>query len=180
MKDRHSKRDRSVEFASGEHLAIVSLGMRDAGEILTLQRAAYLSEAAAHSDFALPPLIQSLSDLKSELSTPDVMALGIRDAGRLVASLRLHRSGPVVDLRRLIVAPDRQGQGLGSRLLSHAETVFPDCREIRLFTGEHSTANIRLYTRFGYRECDRTPAGGYDLVHFAKALTQAEKEEGTA
>lgn len=180
MKDRHSKRARSLEFAPGEYLAVVSLGLQDAGEILTLQRAAYLTEAAAHGDFNLPPLTQSLSDLTSELSTPGVMALGIRDAGRLVAALRLHRSGPVLELRRLIVAPDRQGQGLGSRLLSHAETVFPDCREIRLFTGEHSTANIRLYTRSGYRESGRTPAGGYDLVHFTKTLARAEKGEGTA
>jgi hypothetical protein len=35
----------------------------DAGEVLTLQRAAYVTEARAHGDLNLPPLRQSLSQL---------------------------------------------------------------------------------------------------------------------
>lgn len=42
---------------------------------------------------------------------------------------------------------------------------------MKLFTGEHSTANIRLYERSGYVESARTPVGDYSLVHFAKTLT---------
>ena len=33
---------------------VAVLSINDAGEILTLQRAAYLTEAAAHNDFNLP------------------------------------------------------------------------------------------------------------------------------
>jgi hypothetical protein len=33
-------------------------GEGDAGEILTLQRAAYVTEAQAHGDLTLPPLTQ--------------------------------------------------------------------------------------------------------------------------
>jgi hypothetical protein len=41
--------------------------------------------------------------------------------------------------------------------------------ELRLFTGEHSHANLRLYRRLGYRETGRQPTpGGYDLVHLSK------------
>ena len=43
-------------------------------------------------------------------------------------------------------------------------------REIHLFTGERSEANLRLYRRHGYVETHRTPAGGHDLVHLVKAL----------
>jgi hypothetical protein len=39
---------------------------------------------------------------------------------------------------------------------------------IRLFTGEHSQSNIRLYQRLGYHETGRTLAVGYHLVHLAK------------
>ncbi|MDR0627968.1 MAG: GNAT family N-acetyltransferase [Bifidobacteriaceae bacterium] len=78
----------------------------------------------------------------------------------------------VAELGRLVVAPDRQGNGIGTRLALHAERVFPEVMEIRLFTGEQSLANIRLYCRLGYRESGRTPADGYDLVHFAKTLGQ--------
>jgi ribosomal protein S18 acetylase RimI-like enzyme len=146
------------------------LGLNDAGEILTLQRAAYLTEAAAHNDFGLPPLTQTLAELADELADATVTALGIRDSGRLVGAVRVRRSGSVVELGRLIVAPDRQGQGIGTRLLLHAETMHPEASEMRLFTGEHSTANLRLYTRHGYHETSRTPAGDYQLVHLVKTL----------
>jgi GNAT superfamily N-acetyltransferase len=145
------------------------LGPDAAGELLTLQRAAYVKEAAAHDDFCLPPLTQTLTEVQAELADAAVLTLGIRDGARLIASVRLRRSGEVMGLNRLVVAPDRQGQGLGSRLLRAAESVARGCSEIRLFTGEYSTDNIRLYERFGYRETGRSPAGRYDLVHFAKS-----------
>ncbi len=35
--------------------SLVRLGAEDAGEVLTLQRAAYVTEAQAHADLNLPP-----------------------------------------------------------------------------------------------------------------------------
>lgn len=151
-------------------LPIVVLGPCDAGELLTLQRAAYVTEAAAHHDFELPPLTETLTELTDQLNDPAVTALGIRDRGRLIGAVRLRHSGAAVHLGRLIVAPDRQGEGIGTRLLLHVEAVHPGIHELRLFTGEHSTANLRLYTRHGYRETGRTPAGTYHLVHLVKLL----------
>lgn len=150
--------------------ALVTLGPTDAGELLTLQRAAYLSEAAVHQDFELPPLTQTFDELVAELGDQRVTALGVRQQGRLIASVRLTRQDDSLDLGRLIVVPDLQGRGLGTALLLTAETVIPGTREIRLFTGEYSHANIRLYERLGYREQHRTRVGHYDLAHFSKAL----------
>jgi len=59
-----------------EHLDV--LGPGDAGEMLTLQRAAYVTEAQAHGDVFLPPPRQSLAELYAELEDPDVVALGWR------------------------------------------------------------------------------------------------------
>jgi ribosomal protein S18 acetylase RimI-like enzyme len=68
-----------------------------------------------------------------------------------------------------VVAPDRQSSGLGTALLLAAEAhLQDDVTVIRLFTGENSHANLRLYQRLGYRETGRTPAGSYNLVHLAK------------
>lgn len=150
---------------------IVALDGSSAGELLTLQRAAYVSEAAAHHDFALPPLAQTLQQVGAELADPHVVVLGVHEGGRLVGSIRLRRTGRVVDVARLMVAPDRQGHGIGRTLLAAAETTFPHIDTVRLFTGEHSIANLRLYARAGYRETERTRAGDYDLVHFVKDLT---------
>ncbi|WP_217631258.1 GNAT family N-acetyltransferase [Modestobacter sp. DSM 44400] len=53
-----------------------------------------------------------------------------------------------MEIGRLTVVPDRQGQGLGSQLLIAVEgRLPPTVRELRLFTGEHSEANLRLYAR---------------------------------
>lgn len=146
------------------------LGIDDAGEILTLQRAAYVTEAQAHSDLTMPPLTQTLEQLRGEITDPRSTAWGIRDNGRLVASVRVHLADQdAADIGRLVVAPDRQGHGLGTALLAAAEARLPETvTVIRLFTGERSHANLRLYQRLGYRETSRTPAGSYHLVHLAK------------
>jgi ribosomal protein S18 acetylase RimI-like enzyme len=153
---------------------LVALGAGDAGEVLTLQRAANVTEAQAHADLNLPPLRQSLPDLTSELTDSHVLALGLRDRhGRLVAAVRARTdedNARVAEIGRLTVVPDRQGQGLGTRLLSAAEQQLPaSVAELRLFTGEHSDGNLRLYGRLGFAETGRqlTP-GGYDLIHLSK------------
>lgn len=164
--------------------AVVTLTAEKAGELLTLQRAAYVSEAQAHDDLGLPPLTQSLPELASELSAPDVITIGLRsESRRLVAAVRLHLASDdphVAELGRLIVAPDLQGQGLGSRLLQLAESYVPVAvTELKLFTGEHSTGNLRLYDRFGYRETQRTPtSAGYALVHLTKKVREGQLPTG--
>lgn len=142
--------------------------------MLTLQRAAYVTEAQAHADLELPPLRQSLPELAAELDDLQVLALGCRDPqGRLLAAARARLSGTyraVADIGRLTVVPDRQGQGFGSGLLAALEDQLPsNVMELRLFTGEHSPDNLRLYTRVGYTETRRQPtSAGYCLVHMSK------------
>lgn len=151
---------------------VARLGEADAGEVLTLQRAAYVTEARLHDDLSLPPLVQTPAEVRAELADPGVVALGVRDAaGRLVAAVRLRALGDgVVVLGRLTVAPDVQGQGLGTALLRRAESAVPGTRRVELFTGERSAANLRLYRREGYVETHRTAAGAHQLVHLAKDL----------
>lgn len=150
----------------------MELGAGDAGELLTLQRAAYVTEAQLNGDCHLPPLTQSLGELLEELADPAIRAFGIRDpGGRLVAAVRIRGAGGRVEVRRLAVVPDRQGQGLGTRLLLAAEERCPGgTHELYLFTGDRSLANLRLYQRHGYRETHRSPAGTHDLVHLVKPL----------
>jgi ribosomal protein S18 acetylase RimI-like enzyme len=160
---------RVVDLSVGAPAVLVWLSAADAGEVLTLQRAAYVTEAQTHRDLALPPLMQSLDELAAELTDPQVLALGLRQRARLVAAVRLRIDDDTAELGRLVVAPDRQGLGLGSRLLRQAEKELPErVTTLRLFTGEHSLANLRLYQRHGYTEDHRTPAGHYHLIHMTK------------
>jgi ribosomal protein S18 acetylase RimI-like enzyme len=153
---------------------LAALSTADAGEVLTLQRAAFVTEAQAHRDLHIPPLTQTLAGLHAELGEQRCHGWGIREAGRLVACVRTHVSGYAADLTRLVVAPDRQGRGIGTRLLRAAEDLLPpQVRTIGLVTGQHSQANLRLYRRHGYRPTHTTQTGAYLLVHLAKSLPRA-------
>ncbi|MDQ0378973.1 GNAT family N-acetyltransferase [Amycolatopsis thermophila] len=147
----------------------VRLADADAGELLTLQRAAFVTEARAHRDLDIPPLRETLDELRAVLADPDVLTWGVRDSGRLVAAVRIRIRGEVAEVGRLAVAPDRQGHGLGSALMRAVEERLPPpVRVLRLFTGELSAGPLRLYARLGYVETGRTPEADYHLVHLEK------------
>ena len=135
------------------------LSEADAGEVLTLQRAAYVGEAMIYDQF-LPPLFETLDEV-SQVLTSDVDVLGIRDAERLIGAVRIKPDG---EIARLAVAPDRQHEGLGTRLLAaaieHGGTW--------LFTGDRSDANLRLYRRHGFEETHREPAPGHTLIYLRR------------
>ncbi|MFJ7212065.1 GNAT family N-acetyltransferase [Amycolatopsis sp. NPDC098790] len=150
---------------------VIRLGAADAGEVLTLQRAAYVTEARAHDDWELPPLLETLDETRTALAG---LSWGIREAGRLVASVRLTVTGSVAVIGRLVVAPDRQGFGLGGSLLRHAESAAPaEVTLFRLFTGSKSVGPLHLYAKHGYRETHRTPENNHELVHLEKARVEA-------
>ncbi len=145
------------------------LGPVDAGEALTLQLAAYVPEARAHGNIDLPPLVETFEQAKDALGDPACFAWGIRESGRLVASVRIVVDGAAGLVGRLVVAPDRQGHGLGSSLLLAAEAAMPPSVTVfRLFTGELSAGPLRMYSKLGYVETHRTPESHYELVHFEK------------
>ncbi len=120
----------------------------DAERILQLQQAAYQSEARLYNDWLIPPLVQTLADLLDEFTTTTVLKALIDD--ELVGSVRASQTGGVVHIGRLIVAPARQGQGIGTALLQAIEARFPAAKVFELFTGSLSVDNIRLYQRHGY------------------------------
>jgi GNAT superfamily N-acetyltransferase len=150
-------------------MTLLRLGPADAGEILTLQRAAYVPEARAHDAFDLPPLVETLDQLKTAIDDPACFAWGTREAGRLVASVRIVVDGDAGLVGRLVVAPDRQGHGLGSSLLLATEAAMPPAVTVfRLFTGDKSVGPLRMYPKLGYVETRRTPELHYQVVHFEK------------
>lgn len=154
---------------------VVRLAEADAGEVLTLQRAAYLTEARRYQDLELPPLVQTFDEVAAELRRPTTIALGARHGHRLVGSARLRIDGALAHLGRLVVAPDRQGQGIGSLLLVACERAVPaGISEVCLFTGDRSEATIRLYERHGYERRREEPCGTYHLVHLTKKLAGRE------
>ncbi len=145
----------------------------DAGELLTVQRAAYLSEAQRYGDPHLPPLTETLAAVRADLAAPDVVALVARSGRRLVGSVRARLVGRNAHVGRLAVAPDVQGRGIGPRLLAAVETELAGrVDRFELFTGAHSHENLRLYARCGYVVLGHRPAGA------GPGLTVLEKSAG--
>lgn len=143
----------------------------DAGEVLTLQRAAFVQEAQIYGSTDMPPLTQTLEELEAEL----VENLGrvAVDGHRIVGALRARLDGERLLIGRIAIAPDQQGRGIGSQLLAAAEQAGKDAgaREAELFTGSLSEANLRLYEREGYTESERIPQdGGTEQVFLRKPL----------
>nr|WP_193318828.1 GNAT family N-acetyltransferase [Nonomuraea phyllanthi] len=139
----------------------------DAGEILTVQRAAYVSEAQLYGDPYIPPLVESLEQVRKIIES--AVMLKALDAGRVVGAVRGQVSGTTCLVGRLVVAPDHQGRGIGTALLAALHEAVPEARAFDLFTGHLSEANLRLYRRLGYRETRRERMDDHlTLIHLRR------------
>lgn len=122
----------------------------DAAEILALQKLAYRSEARLYDDWTIPPLTETLAEIEQAFATTTFLKLTDVDGGIVGVVRGVVRDGSR-EIGRLIVRPDCQGRGLGSRLMAAIEGAFPQVARFELFTGSRSAGNIRLYERLGYR-----------------------------
>lgn len=149
-------------------VSIERAGVGDAGEVLTLQRAAYVTEAQLYGDPHLPPLTQTLDELVSELSVGT--CLKATSGQRIVGAVRARHAGDIWHIGRLMVAPDQQGLGIGTSLLRAVEAEAPaPVATFALFTGADSASNVRLYERCGYSVVRRESLPrGPGLVHLEK------------
>ncbi len=126
----------------------------DAERILKLQYLCYQSEAELYGDWAIEPLTQSLDSLRDELKDRHVLVARLGD--EVVGSVRgwVDADG-VGRIGRLCVHPRMQRHGLGTRLVRGMEQRLAEGERpvsaYRLFTGDRSLGNLRLYERLGYR-----------------------------
>lgn len=143
-------------MAGDTEIVLSRISRRDAGEVLTIQRAAFVSEALIYGTADMPPLTQTLEQLRAELAAADGWVARMRT--RLVGAIRVTETDDLLLIGRIAIAPDMQGSGIGRALLDAAER--DSCaREAELFTGSLSEANVRLYEECGYRIVERVEQG---------------------
>ncbi|GII76932.1 GCN5 family acetyltransferase [Sphaerisporangium rufum] len=149
-------------------MTIERAGPADAGEILTLQRAAYVTEAQLYGDPFIAPLVESPQGMRAAIEEATVLK-AVEDT-RIVGAVRGRIAGRSATVGRLVVAPDRQGNGVGTALLAAIERELgPAAEAFDLFTGHLSEGNLRLYRRAGYRETRRERVHDHlTLVHLRK------------
>lgn len=122
---------------------------KDIERILALQKIAYISEAEIIDDFTIPPLHQTIDEILSEFNYQIFLKVELEN--RIVGSVRTYLKDGTCYIGKLIVHPDYQNIGIGSKLLNAAEMQFKGAKRYELFTGEKSEKNLYIYIKKGYQ-----------------------------
>lgn len=121
----------------------------DLEEILILQYLAYQSEAKLFGNMEIPPLKQTIEEVFDEFQK-GIILKATDESGAIIGSVRAYQDNGTVYIGKLMVHPEMQKKGMGTRLLIAIENEYPNLR-YELFTSTKSISNIRLYERLGYK-----------------------------
>lgn len=146
---------------------VVRASEADLPEILAVQKQAFASEAERYGDPDLPPLHETVDEIRQQLDTHVVLKAVLE--GQIVGSVRGRLEASSCHVSRLAVRPDVQGRGIGAQLVRALEEQFPGAESFVLFTGHKSHRTIALYERLGYCVTHLTvESDRVTLVHMAK------------
>ena len=138
---------------------------------------AYFAELARRFDDGFDPAHSHTASV-AELTPPAGLLLVATLHGEPAGcgALRFHGRGPA-ELKRMWVAPDRRGLGLGRRLLAELEAhaAANGVRVLRLETNRSLAEAVTLYRTAGYREV--TPFNDEPYAHhwFEKRIGPARR-----
>lgn len=136
-------------------MRIIQASENDLREILALQYLAFQSEAVILNNPDIPPLKQTLDELQDEFAE-QIFLKAIDDDGSIVGSVRYYSQGDTVYIGKLIVNPEFQGRGIGTKLLLEVEKLCPNKR-YELFTRSNNLRNLAIYERLSYKIFDEKP-----------------------
>jgi ribosomal protein S18 acetylase RimI-like enzyme len=119
----------------------------DAASIRSIVRAAYAKWVPALGREPLP--MQADYDRAIREHQIDLLYVD----GQMVGLIEMIARADHLFIENVAVSPEHQGQGLGRRLLAHAERVAlaRGYRDIRLLANAVFESNISLYKAVGYR-----------------------------
>jgi anthranilate synthase/aminodeoxychorismate synthase-like glutamine amidotransferase len=160
-------------FLAVPSIAIAQATVEDAEEVLTLQKRAFRIEAERYDDYTLPPLTQTLEEIKADFTQQHVLKATLK--GEIIGSVRAHAEADTCHVARLIVHPDYHGRGIGTRLMHALESAFGDVERFEIFTGDRSDPALHLYQKLGYEEFKRKAMDTHDLVFLEKRTPAADR-----
>jgi ribosomal protein S18 acetylase RimI-like enzyme len=140
--------------------------INDAQEILDLQKLAYQIEAKRYNDYTLPPLTQTLEEIQTDFQKMAFLKAVIE--GKIIGSVRAYLADNTCFIGRLIVHPDFQNQGVGTKLMNEIEDRFKQAKRFELFTGHKSEGPLHIYHKLGYQEFKRKDLDTHTLVFLEK------------
>ncbi|MEQ4715528.1 GNAT family N-acetyltransferase [Nonomuraea sp. B19D2] len=110
-------------------------------ELFALQKAAYAIEAGLIKDDRIPPLHESLADLRAQ---PLRWLGAVDEDGRLTGAVAWEESDDEVDVNRLVVHPDALRRGIGRALVKEV-LARAGGRRVVVATGRDNAPARRLY-----------------------------------
>lgn len=138
-----------------------------AAEVLRLQRAAYRAEAHLIGSDRIPPLSESLDELRACGET----FLGAYLYGDLVGAVSWKIDDDTIDIHRLVVDPGHFRRGIGTTLIRAALEASPGATRAIVQTGAANKPAAALYLREGFaRVATLEPIPGLRVTKFAKTL----------
>ena len=120
----------------------------DLKAILELQYLAYQSEAKLLNNFEIPPLKQTYAEVEQEY-IKGLFLKATNETGEIIGSVRAYIENNTAYIGKLIVRPDMQSQGIGTKLVTAIEQECP-AERYEIFTSDKSLRTIRLYEHLGY------------------------------
>lgn len=161
-------------------LRIEPVSVEEAGELLVLRRAAFVTEAQKYGDPNIPPLTQTLAELIADLRNPDVVTLGAWENHRLVGTLRVLLEGSKATLGRFAVAPDKQGKGVGTQLMHAMLPYLPEkISEVWVFTARDQVQNLASAAD-GYGQQEDETAGQLTRAYLRKLIGEVSEWHAAA
>lgn len=122
---------------------------------------AFLAASDSYAESLYPPESKHLADLTA-LIAPNAQFFVARREGKAIGcgALIIAEDG-TGELKRMWVAPEHRGQGIGHKLLEKIEAAAREksIEILRLETGTRQPEAIALYRRCGYTDCG--PFGNY-------------------
>ena len=131
---------------------ILKAEKNDLSKILELQKIAYLSEAEIHNDYSIQPLNQSIEELEREYENNIILKLINNNI--IIGSIRAFEENNCVFIGKLIVHPEYQNKGYGTKLLLEIEKYFK-CKIFKLFTSSKSNKNLYIYKKMVIKKLNK-------------------------
>lgn len=134
-------------------------------EIIELQRAGYVIEAALINYYEIPGLLEDESSL---LETTEIF-YGYSTHEKLVGIISYNIFDTTLDIHRLVVHPDYFNRGIATAMLKQIENHSKEIKRIIVSTGKKNYPAYNLYLKLGFKVVEEKEiAEGLAIVFFEK------------
>lgn len=146
---------------------IIKAEINDAEEILKIQKSAYQSEAERYNNYDIPPLKQTIVEIRNQFKTHIFLKVTLE--GKIIGTVRGCKKNKTCYVGRLCVHPDMQNQGIGTALMKKIEKYF-NTERFELFVGSKSDKNIHLYQKLGHNifKTNQYESGDIEIFYMEK------------